>query len=246
GGLVLQTSQGFEAVRCSGLPETLTFERVPAGLSAQPVFSIDTRDPEGGTYSVELTYLAWGFDWQAHYVATLEEPGSGDDIRLRLMSWLTLLNDNGQSFPDAELLVVAGKLNVVSDFQGLADPPDARPLSLTCYPLGSTAVGSPVDRPWPPPPAPPPPPAMAAQELVVTGSRIAQREFAADVAMKAVEEALGDLKLYRVPEPVTVLAKSLKQVVFLDQDEVRGRLLYKVACSPWEQFDEPRPGSMLL
>jgi hypothetical protein len=44
GGLVLQTSEGFEAVRCSGLSEKLTFDRVPAGLSAQPVFSIDTRD----------------------------------------------------------------------------------------------------------------------------------------------------------------------------------------------------------
>src|SRR5690606_37354083 len=144
GGLVLQTSQGFEAVRCSGLPETLTFERVPAGLSAQPVFSVETRDPSGGTYTVELTYLAWGFDWQAHYVATLEEPGRDDTVKLRLMSWLTLLNDNGQSFPDAALQVVAGRLNVVSDFQGLADPPEARPLRLTCYPLGSTAAGTPI------------------------------------------------------------------------------------------------------
>ena len=32
GGLVLQTGAGFEAVRCSGLPEKLTFDRVPAGL----------------------------------------------------------------------------------------------------------------------------------------------------------------------------------------------------------------------
>ena len=145
GGLVLQTGQGFEAVRCAGIPETLAFDRVPAGLSAQPVFSVDTRDPAGGTYTIELTYLAWGFDWQAHYVATLDEPGRGDGVKLRLMSWLTLLNDNGQSFPDAELLVVAGRLNVVSNFQQLADPPDARPLSLTCYPLGSTAAGSPIE-----------------------------------------------------------------------------------------------------
>jgi hypothetical protein len=239
GGLVLQTSQGFEAVRCSGLPEKLTFERVPAGLSAQPVFSVDTRDSSGGTYAIELTYLAWGFDWQAHYVATLEAPGRSDEVRLRLMSWLTLLNDNGQSFPDAELLVVAGKLNVVSNFQGLADPPDARPLQLTCYPFGSTAEGSGIDefesnlnalpQLAPPPPPPPPPPPMAAmardEALVVTGSR---------VAMKAAEEALGDLKLYRVPEPVTVAAKSLKQVVFLDQDAVDGRLLYRSRCSPWD------------
>jgi hypothetical protein len=246
GGLVLQTSRGFEAVRCSGLPERLTFDRVPTALSAQPVFSVDTRDPSGGTYTVELTYLAWGFDWQAHYVATLEEPGRGDAVKLRLMSWLTLLNDNGQSFPDAELLVVAGKLNVVSNFQGLADPPDARPLALTCYPLGSTAAGSLVDYP-PPPPAPPPVPVseMAQESIVVTG--MARRaDFAAAPAMKAVEEALGDLKLYRVPEAVTVSAKSLKQVVFLDQDAVGGRLLYKTACSPWDNQDEPLPAAMLL
>ncbi len=246
GGLVLQTAQGFEAVRCSGLPETLAFDKLPAGLSAQPVFSVDTRDPSGGTYEVELTYLAWGFDWQAHYVATLEETGRDDDVKLRLMSWLTVLNDNGQSFPDAELLVVAGRLNVVSDFQDLADPPDARPMALTCYPIGSTAAGSPIDELLPPPPAPPPPPAMAPQAIVVTGSRVArQAEFAADVAMKAEEEELGDLKLYRVPEPVTVAAKGLKQVAFLDQDSVEGKLLYRVRCSPWEG-DEARPAEMLL
>jgi hypothetical protein len=247
GGLVLQTSQGFEAVRCSGLPETLTFDHVPPGLSAQPVFSVDTRDPSGGTYTVELTYLAWGFDWQAHYVATLEKPGRSDDVKLRLMSWLTLLNDNGQSFPDAELLVIAGKLNVVSNFQGLADPPDARPLSLTCYPIGSTAAGSPIEELLPPPPPPPAPPMAAMESIVVTGQRLSRADVAAAApALKAVEEALGDLKLYRVPEPVTVSAKSLKQVVFLDQDQVEGRLLYKIACSPWDNQDEPLPAGMLL
>jgi len=248
GGLVLQTANGFEAVRCSGLPEKLTFDRVPPGLSAQPVFSIDTRDARGGTYQIELTYLAWGFDWQAHYVATLDEAGASDAVGMRLMSWLTLLNDNGQSFPDAELLVVAGKLNVVSNFQSLADPPDARPLSLTCYPFGSTAAGSEVDEyvngvPPPPPPPPmaaPPPPMleMAADAIMVTGS--------ARSAMQAVEEALGDLKLYRVPERVTVSAKGLKQIAFLDQDSVKGRLLYRTPCSPWDNRDEAIATGMLL
>jgi hypothetical protein len=246
GGLVLQTSEGFEAVRCAGLPEKLTFDRVPNGLSAQPVFSIDTRDPAGGSYTVQLSYLAWGFDWQAHYVATLAEPGQDDRIRMRLMSWLTLLNDNGQSFPDADLLVVAGRLSVVSDFQSLADPPDARPLQLTCYPVGSTAAGSPVDPFLPPPPPPPPPPpapmmAQMDEAIILTGA-----SRASSPAMKAEEEALGDLKLYRVPEPVTVSAKSLKQVVFLDQDEVEGRLLYRTACAPWDNQDQPRPAAMLL
>ncbi|MFZ1742559.1 MAG: hypothetical protein WAT93_06875, partial [Pontixanthobacter sp.] len=96
GGLVLQTSEGYEAVRCSGLPEGLSYDRIPAGLSAKPVFSIDTRDASGGTYQITLTYLAWGFDWEAHYVATLDEHGAKGAVGMRLMSWLTLLNDNAQ------------------------------------------------------------------------------------------------------------------------------------------------------
>ena len=246
GGLVLQTAEGFEAVRCSGLPEKLTFDRVPAGLSAQPVFSVDTRSAEGGTYTVELTYLAWGFDWQAHYVAHLEEPGRGDRIALRLMSWLTLLNDNGQSFPDAELLVVAGRLNVVSDFDALSDPPEARPLRLTCYPLGSTAAGTPENYPPPPPPPPPAPAPMMSDSIVVTAQRAAGFAASSPLAVIAVEEAVGDLKLYRVPERVTVSAKGLKQVAFLDRDGVEGRLLYTTRCTPDDDSEEAVPTAMLL
>jgi len=244
GGLVLQTAEGFEAVRCSGLPEKLTFDRVPAGLSAQPVFSVDTRSAEGGTYTVELTYLAWGFDWQAHYVAHLEEPGRSDRIALRLMSWLTLLNDNGQSFPDAELLVVAGRLNVVSDFDALSDPPEARPLRLTCYPLGSTAAGTPEN--YPPPPSPPAPVPMMSDSIVVTAQRAAGFAASSPLAVIAVEEAVGDLKLYRVPERVTVSAKGLKQVAFLDRDSVEGRLLYTTRCTPSDNSEEAVPTAMLL
>ena len=91
GGLVLQTSQGFEAVRCSGLPEKLGFASVPAGLSAKPVFSVDTNSPQGGTYEVTLTYLSWGFDWQANYVGTLGDTIDGDELSMQLMSWLTLV-----------------------------------------------------------------------------------------------------------------------------------------------------------
>jgi hypothetical protein len=244
GGLVLQTSAGFEAVRCSGLPVTVGFDRVPAGLSAQPVFSVDTRSPEGGTFTVTLTYLAWGFDWQANYVATLAAGTGPDDLAMRLTSWLTLVNDNGQSFPDAELLAVAGKLQVVSDFQSLADPPDAMPLQLMCYPIGSTAAGSPQDNPFLPFPAPPPPPALAMatmdETIVVTGSR------ARAPTMVARQEDVADLKLYRVPEHVTVAAKSQKQIAFLDRDNVKGRMLYTSECAPWTDDESARPASILL
>ncbi|GGD95956.1 hypothetical protein GCM10011515_14860 [Tsuneonella deserti] len=247
GGLVLQTATGFEAVRCSGLPEKLVFQRVPEGLSPDPVYSIDTRSPEGGTYTVTLTYLAWGFDWQANHVATLGGDASGGEVDLHLTSWLTLVNDNGQSFPGAELMAVAGRLKVVSDYRALADPPDARPLELVCYPLGSTAAGSP--EPYPdsayPFPAPPPPPPVAmeaAQAITVTGSR------GSAPALMARQEDLADLKLYRVPEPITVAAKSQKQIAFLDREGVKGRLLYRGECTPWSHDDgnSAQPAEVML
>ncbi|MDN3645107.1 hypothetical protein QWY75_02665 [Pontixanthobacter aestiaquae] len=237
GGLVLQTHDGYEAVRCSGLPEKLTFDSVPEGLSADPVFSIDTRDPAGGTYQVTLTYLAWGFDWQANYVATLDDTGAKGKVGLRLLSWLTVLNDNGQSFPDADLMAVAGTINVESDFRGLSDPPTARPLRLTCYPLGSTAAGTAVHS-YATPVAVPPPMAMAPMEatedrIVVTASRMQRKT---ELAVVASEEQLGDLKLYRIPETMTVAAKGLKQVAFLNKEQVQGEFLYVANCDPYTGF----------
>ncbi|MBY6013466.1 hypothetical protein KUV75_00910 [Qipengyuania gaetbuli] len=257
GGLVLQTQQGYEAVRCSGLPEKLVFDRVPSGLSPDPVFSIDTRSEEGGTYTVTLSYLAWGFDWEANYVARFQEAKRDGTLRMELLSWLTILNDNNQSFPDADLMAVAGTLNIESDFDELSEEPVANPLRLTCYPFGSTARGSPVSYPLPPPPPPPPPsPAMmydSANSIVVTGARVLKvsAEAAAPVAVIAAEEALGDLKLYRIPEPVTVSAQGQKQIAFLEKDAVEARFVYRVSCDYGEvdAYDEVEyfdPVPMLL
>jgi hypothetical protein len=231
-------------VRCSGLPEKLTFPLVPNGLSPQPVFTIDTYSEEGGTHEVTLSYLAWGFDWQAHYVATLDEGRNDNKVSMRLLSWLTILNDNGQSFLGAELMAVAGKLNIESDFENMAAPPTGESLRLTCYPFGSTAAGSPFDLPLTVPL--PPAPAMADMGyaddalILVTGSRMPSKsmETVSPISVIAAEERLGDLKLYRIPVPVDVNAKGIKQVAFLNKQDVKGEFLYVARCDPWDGFDD--------
>ena len=50
--------------------------------------------------------------------------------------------------------------------------------------------------------------------------------------MQALQEELGDLKLYRIPEPVTVAARSQKQVALLQRDGVSVRSLYRQRLLP--------------
>ena len=74
-GIILRTSAGIEALRCSGLAERLGFAGVPKDLSAKPVLSVTTTSRTARTVTVRLSYLASGFDWRASYVATLAADG---------------------------------------------------------------------------------------------------------------------------------------------------------------------------
>jgi hypothetical protein len=221
GAVVLQTAEGHEALRCTGLPETLLYDGVPPGLAAKPTLSVRVRAEQPVTAEVTLSYLASEFDWQADYVARLSPDGKAID----LFAWLTLANGDVTSFREADTQAVAGRLNREAI---RAPKPRARPLTLECWAQGTTTsdlreilhekeeivvTGSlgriaSVTMSPPPAPAPPPPPAMMAQQ-----------------------EDLGDLKLYRIPEPVTVAAKSQKQVALMHKQRVKVETVYRQRVS---------------
>jgi hypothetical protein len=153
-GVVLKTRAGIETLRCSGLPERLSFAGVPGGLSAKPVLSVATVSPVARTVTVKLSYLASGFDWRSSYVATVAPDGR----TLDLFAWLTLANANPERFPDAQLSAVAGRVNRVWT-PGLERAVAA--LSLSCYPLGTTTSDLPEET------------FEKADDIVVTGFRMA-------------------------------------------------------------------------
>ena len=217
GAVVLETPAGFEALRCTGLKETLIYDRVPAGLSAKPTLSVRVRSAVPVTQTVTLSYLATGFDWQANSVAEL----SADAEHMDLFAWLTLANGDETGFVEADTYAVAGTPNR----EGVATiAPRREPISLRCWPAGTTTSDLSVPPPPPPPVPPPPPPApvgrAAAESIIVTGAR-------APAAMMAEQEALGELKLYRIPEPVTVAANSQKQVALLQRSNVPVEIVYR-------------------
>lgn len=225
-GVILQTEDGIEALRCSGLPETIVYDELPAGLSAEPTLSVRTISPEAANATVTLSYLANGFDWTAHYVADVREDGE----TLDLLAWLTLANSNPQSFERAEVQAVAGTLSRVAGGR-MAEGWQQLELRLTCWPQDTTATYPRVDldrlR-------------MGAlgenardgEAIVVTGARVQRADLESVspvtvVGMSAVQEDLGDLKLYRIPEPVTVAANAQKQVALVVRPGVRFERIYR-------------------
>lgn len=213
GAAILQTREGFVAVDCGPSRDDIVYDSIPEGLTAKPTLSVETDSPRAGKVTLTLSYLAWNFDWQANYVATMRPDGRSAD----LLAWVTLANGDVTSFADAETMVVAGRLN--REDTERADPPEGRPLEITCF-----AQPLPPAEPLPlPQAAPPPVPApMAgviepegAENIVVTGARMAK------------QEELGDLKLYRIPDATTVAAMSQKQVMMFDKKAVPVDVLYR-------------------
>jgi hypothetical protein len=235
-GVVLQTAEGAEALYCSGLPERLELAGLPDELLGKPRLSVRLAAGEAGRRVVKVTYLAHGFSWSSDYVAHLNERSDA----MRLAGWATLTNSTGAVFEQADVQLVAGRLNILAPEEGgsAAEPVyaddgetevEARARSLNqrasaevallrdCFasdvPLQRRLSGVALER------------LLLRQredvvyfdaavaEIVVTGSRI-------------VREELGDYQLYRLPWRTDLNARQTKQVLFLDEPEVRVERLY--------------------
>ncbi|WP_419814583.1 DUF4139 domain-containing protein [Glacieibacterium sp.] len=218
GGVLFRTSEGVEALRCSALPETLVFDAVPAGLSDRPVLSVVATSRRAVDAVVTLAYLARGFDWTANYVARVAPDGR----TLDLTGWITLANGGSGSLSKARTQVVAGK--VERDYASLnaTTPRRADRLFASCWPWDTTSTAPVIE---PDQGFPPPPPAPMAMMAPVPG--------AADIVVSgARREELGDLKLYTVPERVTVAAHAQKQLLLIDKPGVPFSVLHRIDIVP--------------
>ena len=218
GSVIVQTRDGFEAANCGPQTDDLVYTEMPPGLSARPTLSVELDSPVAQRLTLSLSYLAWGFDWQTNYVWSLREGGREADVT----AWVTLASSDATSFADADAAVVGGEVNR-EDERRYQDRPDSE-LVFRCYFSGIVAqdIGS-------LPSAPPPMAAMSDElaEIVVTGNRVsAALQRVSGVSVTAVQEELGDLKLYRVPIPTTVAAQAQKQVALFDRKRARVKVLY--------------------
>jgi hypothetical protein len=229
-GVVIETEGGIEALRCTGLSETLIAREVPQDLSAKPTLSVRVRSRQPVERDVTLSYITNNFDWQADYVAEMSPAGD----RISLFAWMTLANGDQTGLADAQTQAVAGKLNRERVF---VDPGQAKSIAITCWPQGTTSdiPGEPV-----------PVDVVAQEDIVVTGSlaRAAAPPSPPPPAPErdgymASEERLGDVRLYRVPITVTVAGRSQKQVALLRQPSVKVESILRLRVHPGDFESQP-------
>jgi hypothetical protein len=106
GGIVLQIGNRIEVLRDDGLPVRVVFDKVPDNLRARPTLSVTIDAATGGAIPTRLSYLTPGFGWSSDYVALFDEAKNAIDVQ----GWVTLNNNTGTTFSNANTLLVAGNI----------------------------------------------------------------------------------------------------------------------------------------
>ncbi|WP_300973165.1 DUF4139 domain-containing protein [Sphingomonas sp. LHG3406-1] len=119
GGVVLQIGERIEVLRDDGLPVRVIFDKVPEGLRPRPTLSVTLTAPRAGRQPVTLTYLTPGLAWEADYVALFDENAGRMDVQ----GWITLNNQSGTAYRNAEVVLVAGSVGTGEPQYGRTFPP---------------------------------------------------------------------------------------------------------------------------
>jgi hypothetical protein len=124
GGVVVQIGDRIEVLRDDGLPVRVIFDRVPPNLRARPTLSVTLESDRAGTRPASIRYLTPGLGWSADYVALYDEAKGTTDMQ----GWVTLTNQTGTTFHNADTLLVAGNPSGGTDQYGQQDYRGGRPV----------------------------------------------------------------------------------------------------------------------
>jgi hypothetical protein len=114
-GKLLSASNGLILMKESGEVVTLNqytnvqFPSLPGGLITRPTLVWLVNAKKGGEHDAVVSYQTQGLTWWSDYNVTLG--GTGDDCRMDLAAWVTIVNQSGGSFPATQLKLVAGEVN---------------------------------------------------------------------------------------------------------------------------------------
>jgi len=115
--LVLKTPAGVDLVPRIGNIKDVRFSMLPSGLLTRPtlVWQLDAR--KGGRELVKVAYRARSMGWRVDYRTRVNEAGD----HLDLAGWVTVTNNTGTTFADAQVKLLAGDVNLLEEREKLVD-----------------------------------------------------------------------------------------------------------------------------
>ncbi len=89
----------------------MRFDRLPQDLIAKPTLVWTLTNTGAETHTVEASYLTQGMGWRSDYVVVVNQ----NDTKADLNGWVTINNNSGTAYRNAELKLVAGDVNRVRE-----------------------------------------------------------------------------------------------------------------------------------
>jgi hypothetical protein len=115
--LILERSDGRVVTINPAQISSIEYPALPQGLITEPTLVWLVNSDTEGQKACEISYITHGMNWQAEYVAVVNK----EDTRLDLGAWVSIENESGATFENAQLKLVAGDVHVVRD-----QPPSPR------------------------------------------------------------------------------------------------------------------------
>lgn len=89
----------------------IVVEKLPEDLSQKPTLAAKISSLQSEAKDITLAYLTNGISWKTNYVA-----GIKDDKTLDLTGWVSITNNSGVSYDNAQVQLIAGVVNQVFEY----------------------------------------------------------------------------------------------------------------------------------
>ncbi len=97
-----------------GLPGQPLFPALSGDTVLKPTLSwlLQTNDP--GKFDAEISYVAGGMSWQSDYNIVVSDNPKGKTDLLDMVGWITMRNQSGKTFENANIKLLAGDVNKIA------------------------------------------------------------------------------------------------------------------------------------
>jgi hypothetical protein len=111
GSLVIRDQAGnVDVITRSPAIESIGLTKLDTGLITKPTLVWKVQSDQAGPQMAQVTYQTDSLTWRADYNITVNQKDDAADVG----AWVTILNQSGAAYPDANLKLVAGDVQRIN------------------------------------------------------------------------------------------------------------------------------------